>query len=125
MSSSIRSEGAEERCCAGKVGKDGGWVVCDMLNVDPAHILSHCHCRLLRDNLEDVLGQPLPSREAAAGGEGQEGASAECAICYAYRLPPEDPEAAGEEEGRWGEGACDKRGERDSCGADSAAVPWA
>lgn len=41
--------------------------------------------RTLRENLEAVLGLCLPQRQ---GGDADD-ASADCAICYAYRLLPE------------------------------------
>jgi hypothetical protein len=44
---------------------------------------------LLRTNLEAVLGIELPQRPQQCGGGGEE-ASADCAICYAYRLPAAD-----------------------------------
>lgn len=49
-----------------------------------------------------MLEQALPSRrEAAAAGEAAEDVSAECAICYAYRLPPAEGAEEGGEEGVW------------------------
>lgn len=54
--------------------------------------------RLLRENLEAVLGVALPQRQGADA----EDASADCAICYAYRLPPAEGQLpAGGEEGGW------------------------
>jgi E3 ubiquitin-protein ligase FANCL len=45
--------------------------------------------RCLRANLEAVLGMELPKKEVGVGAAAaEEGLSAECAICYAYRLPP-------------------------------------
>lgn len=55
---------------------------------------ARCVPRLLRENLEAVLGQALPSRAESTAAED---VSADCAICYAYRLPP--PEG-GEGQGR-------------------------
>lgn len=46
--------------------------------------------RLLRLNLEAVLELQLPQRQGADA----EDVSADCAICYAYRLPPGDEAAA-------------------------------
>eukprot|EP00884_Botryococcus_braunii_P000251 jgi/Botrbrau1/10226/Bobra.0362s0016.1 len=43
--------------------------------------------RMPRENLEEVLGQQLPKKLAAAQ---MEDASLDCCICYAYRLPTED-----------------------------------
>ncbi|GAB4817921.1 hypothetical protein N2152v2_004967 [Parachlorella kessleri] len=54
--------------------------------------------RLLRENLEAILEQALPSREAGAEAGQQEDISAECAICYAYRLLQPDAEAGAEGE---------------------------
>ena len=54
--------------------------------------------RTLRENLEAVLGLCLPQRQ---GGDADD-ASADCAICYAYRLPPADEAAAAAgDEGAW------------------------
>lgn len=49
--------------------------------------------RSLRENLEAVLELALPQR----AGADVEDASADCAICYAYRLPPLEGAPEGEE----------------------------
>lgn len=60
--------------------------------------------RLLRENLEAVLGVALPQRQGADA----EDASADCAICYAYRLPPAEGQLpAGGEEGESPDINCD------------------
>ncbi|KAI7842671.1 hypothetical protein COHA_003602 [Chlorella ohadii] len=65
--------------------------------------------RLLRLNLEAVLELQLPQRQGADA----EDVSADCAICYAYRLPPADESAAAAgEEGDAPEINCDNP----SCG---------
>lgn len=67
------------------------------------HAAVHCQgavflCgRLLRENLEEVLEQQLPSKESDSGIHQQEAVSAECSICYAYRLPSSNAEAGGDE----------------------------
>lgn len=65
-----------------------------MLLLDSAAGCSRvCLYRLPRENLERVLGMALPSRATSA----VEDISAECCICYAYRLllPDAAPGAPG------------------------------
>ena len=51
------------------------------------------HCRMPRENLEALLQMKLPSRTLAA----EDDISADCCICYAYRLPTGNPSALGTE----------------------------
>ena len=48
-------------------------------------------CRLPRENIEAILQMRLPSKALAA----QEDMTADCCICYTYRLPSGNPAAPG------------------------------